>query len=51
MGWAVPWYSSFSFGSDFSYDFHVTLDQPVAPVEYNYRALAAIGPQWHGWDR
>ncbi len=24
MGWAVPWYSSF--GSDFNYDFHVTLD-------------------------
>jgi predicted dithiol-disulfide oxidoreductase (DUF899 family) len=26
-----------SFGSDFNYDFHVTLDESVAPVEYNYR--------------
>ncbi|MCA1655679.1 MAG: DUF899 domain-containing protein [Pseudonocardiaceae bacterium] len=35
MGWTLPWYSSF--GSDFNYDFHVTLDESVAPVEYNYR--------------
>ena len=35
MGWTVPWYSSF--GSDFNYDFHVTLDESVAPIEYNYR--------------
>ena len=35
MGWAVPWYSSL--GSDFNYDFHVTLDPAVAPVEYNFR--------------
>jgi predicted dithiol-disulfide oxidoreductase (DUF899 family) len=48
MGWTVPWYSSF--GSDFNYDFHVTLDQAVAPVEYNYRGLAALGPQWQGWS-
>ena len=34
-GWTFPWYSSF--GSDFNYDFHVTLDESVAPVEYNYR--------------
>jgi predicted dithiol-disulfide oxidoreductase (DUF899 family) len=38
MGWVVPWYSSF--GSDFNYDFHVTLDESVAPVEYNYRTKA-----------
>ncbi len=31
----VPWYSSY--GSDFNYDFHVTLDESVAPPEYNYR--------------
>jgi predicted dithiol-disulfide oxidoreductase (DUF899 family) len=48
MGWTVPWYSSF--GSDFNYDFHVTLDQAVAPVEYNYRDLAALGPDWQGWS-
>ena len=35
MGWTVPWYSSS--GSDFNYDFHVTLDPAVAPVQYNYR--------------
>jgi predicted dithiol-disulfide oxidoreductase (DUF899 family) len=35
-GWDFPWYSSF--GSDFNYDFHVTLDQSVAPAQYNYRA-------------
>ncbi|MGH7564329.1 MAG: DUF899 domain-containing protein [Gemmatimonadota bacterium] len=34
-GWNVPWYSSF--GSSFNYDFHATLDESVAPVEYNYR--------------
>jgi len=37
-GWTFPWYSSF--GSDFNYDFHVTLDESVAPVEYNYRTRA-----------
>ncbi|ALC81202.1 MULTISPECIES: DUF899 domain-containing protein [Bacillus] len=34
MGWNIPWYSSY--GSDFNYDFHVTLDESVAPIEYNY---------------
>ncbi|GAA4705433.1 DUF899 domain-containing protein [Pseudonocardia yuanmonensis] len=34
-GWSFPWYSSY--GSDFNYDFHVTLDPAVAPVEYNFR--------------
>jgi predicted dithiol-disulfide oxidoreductase (DUF899 family) len=34
-GWTFPWYSSF--GNDFNYDFHVTLDESRAPVEYNYR--------------
>jgi predicted dithiol-disulfide oxidoreductase (DUF899 family) len=37
-GWTFPWYSSY--GSDFNYDFHVTLDESVAPVEYNYRNKA-----------
>lgn len=35
MGWTVPWYSSYS--SDFNYDFHVTQDESIAPVKYNYR--------------
>jgi predicted dithiol-disulfide oxidoreductase (DUF899 family) len=33
-GWTFPWYSSH--GSDFNYDFHVTLDESVAPAEYNF---------------
>jgi predicted dithiol-disulfide oxidoreductase (DUF899 family) len=37
-GWTFPWYSSY--GSDFNYDFHVTMDEAVAPVEYNYRTKA-----------
>jgi predicted dithiol-disulfide oxidoreductase (DUF899 family) len=37
-GWTFPWYSSY--GSDFNYDFHVTLDESVAPMEYNYRTAA-----------
>jgi predicted dithiol-disulfide oxidoreductase (DUF899 family) len=38
--WRVPWVSSF--GSDFNYDFHVSLDENVAPVEYNYRNKAEM---------
>ena len=37
-GWTFPWYSSH--GSDFNYDFHATIDESVAPVEYNYRSGA-----------
>jgi predicted dithiol-disulfide oxidoreductase (DUF899 family) len=39
-GWPFPWYSSY--GSDFNFDFHVTLDQAVAPVMYNYQPKAEI---------
>ncbi|HVV18654.1 MAG TPA: DUF899 domain-containing protein [Pseudonocardiaceae bacterium] len=35
-GWHFPWYSSHD--STFNYDYHVTVDESVAPVEYNYRA-------------
>jgi len=38
-GWVVPWYSSE--GSDFNYDFHVTLDKSRGSVEYNYKDLSA----------
>jgi predicted dithiol-disulfide oxidoreductase (DUF899 family) len=48
MGWSVPWYSSFS--STFNYDFHVSLDDSIAPVEYNYRDLAALGEDWQRWS-
>jgi len=37
-GWTFPWYSSYD--SDFNYGFHVTLDEAVTPVEYNYRTKA-----------
>ena len=34
-GWTVPWYSSY--GSDFNYDFQVSLDEAAGQVQYNYR--------------
>ncbi|HEX6471079.1 MAG TPA: DUF899 domain-containing protein [Streptosporangiaceae bacterium] len=38
MGWTgVPFYSSY--GGDFNYDFHVTLDKERGSVEYNYQAV------------
>ncbi|KIM96723.1 hypothetical protein OIDMADRAFT_148016 [Oidiodendron maius Zn] len=40
MGWAFPWYSSF--GTDFNYDFHVTNDETVTPVQYNYKGKDEI---------
>jgi predicted dithiol-disulfide oxidoreductase (DUF899 family) len=40
MGWAIPWYSSF--GTDFNYDFHVSNDEAVAPVQYNYKGKEEI---------
>ena len=40
MGWTVPWVSSF--GSDFNYDFHVTIDESVAPLEYNFMSKADL---------
>ncbi len=46
-GWTVPVYSSF--GSDFNYDFHVTLDAAKAPIQFNYRGpdeLVEAGMDW-----
>jgi predicted dithiol-disulfide oxidoreductase (DUF899 family) len=40
MGWALPWYSSH--GSDFNFDFHVSNDESIAPVEYNYKDKATL---------
>jgi predicted dithiol-disulfide oxidoreductase (DUF899 family) len=37
-GWTFPWYSSY--GSDFNYDFQVTVDESVAPAVYNYKTKA-----------
>jgi predicted dithiol-disulfide oxidoreductase (DUF899 family) len=44
-GWSLPWLSSF--GSDFNYDFHVTLDEEVAPPEYNFKPFVMKG-EAHG---
>lgn len=47
MGWTFPWYSSY--GSDFNYDFHTTLDDRIAPVLQNFRTeaeLAEAGTPW-----
>jgi predicted dithiol-disulfide oxidoreductase (DUF899 family) len=37
-GWDFRWYSSY--GSDFNYDFKVTVDETVASPEYNYKTKA-----------
>jgi len=40
LGWRFPWVSSL--GSSFNYDYHVTFDESVAPIEYNYRSRAEL---------
>jgi predicted dithiol-disulfide oxidoreductase (DUF899 family) len=42
-GWTFPWYSSF--GTDFNYDFQVTLDPAVAEPNYNYHQADYTGEQ------
>jgi predicted dithiol-disulfide oxidoreductase (DUF899 family) len=42
-GWTIPWYSSH--GSDFNYDFHVTMDESVAPLLINFRTKAELSPR------
>lgn len=49
FGWTFPWYSSF--GSDFNYDFHATLDDRVEPVLLHFLTeaeLAQAGTPWTG---
>jgi len=46
-GWDFPWYSSY--GSDFNYDFHVSLDAAVAPIMFNYRNEAELKDAGLGW--
>jgi predicted dithiol-disulfide oxidoreductase (DUF899 family) len=51
MGWSFPWVSSGR--TDFNYDFHVTIDASVAPVEYNYRNQAQLeqaNVAWREWS-
>jgi predicted dithiol-disulfide oxidoreductase (DUF899 family) len=40
LGWTFPWYSSEC--SDFNFDFHVSFDESVAPLEYNYLSRAEL---------
>jgi predicted dithiol-disulfide oxidoreductase (DUF899 family) len=47
MDWKIPWYSSF--GSDFNYDFHVTIDPEQGSAEYNYQNVRDLGNSWDGW--
>ena len=46
-GWPFPWYSSY--GSDFNYDFHVTIDVSLAPVMWNYRMMGELEQVGMGW--
>ena len=51
-GWDVAWYSSF--GTDFNYDFGVTIDESVAPGRYNFRTNAeyeAMGSDFFDYDQ
>jgi predicted dithiol-disulfide oxidoreductase (DUF899 family) len=51
-GWDIPWYSSF--GTDFNFDFGVTVDESVQPGEYNYRTKAefeATGSDFFDYDQ
>ena len=47
MGWTFPWYSSL--GSDFNYDFHVTNDEAVVPIEYNFRSAQELADRGEAW--
>ena len=46
-GWNFPWYSSY--GSEFNYDFHVSLDPARGPVEFNYRGVHEFEAMGAGW--
>lgn len=37
-GWSLPWLSSYE--TDFNHDFHVTFDESITPIEYNFRTKA-----------
>jgi predicted dithiol-disulfide oxidoreductase (DUF899 family) len=47
-GWTFPWYSSY--GSDFNYDFNVTLDESVQPIVYNYRTKEEYERRGESWE-
>jgi predicted dithiol-disulfide oxidoreductase (DUF899 family) len=47
-GWAVPWYSSA--GTDFNYDFQVTVDESRGQVSYNYQDVSDQTEDGESWD-
>jgi predicted dithiol-disulfide oxidoreductase (DUF899 family) len=47
MGWPFPWYSSL--GSDFNYDFHVTHDEAIAPIEWDFRTKQELIDSGNAW--
>ena len=52
QGWDLPWYSSF--GTDFNYDFGVTIDESVGQDQYNFRSKAeyqALGSNFFDADQ
>ena len=52
QGWDLPWYSSF--GTDFNYDFGVTIDESVGQDRYNFRSKAefeAMGSSFFDADQ
>ncbi|MEY2434654.1 MAG: hypothetical protein QOC92_4379 [Acidimicrobiaceae bacterium] len=46
-GWTFPFFSSF--GSDFNYDFNVTIDASVTPIMWNYRTIDELEQHGMGW--
>lgn len=46
-GWTFPWYSSH--GSDFNYDFDVSLDPATGPNRYNFRSGEELTAAGQGW--
>jgi predicted dithiol-disulfide oxidoreductase (DUF899 family) len=44
-GWTFPFFSSF--GSDFNYDFHATIDETVAPLELHLKNREEIAAPEH----
>lgn len=47
MGWDFPWLSSG--GSDFNYDFHVTVDESAGGRDYNYESAAVLLQKGEIW--
>ncbi|WP_037907170.1 DUF899 domain-containing protein [Actinacidiphila yeochonensis] len=46
-GWTLPCFSSY--GSEFNYDFNVSIDASVKPVYFNYRELPELKEAGLGW--